>query len=85
MTRDLRFARIYFTKSGSTSDQQREDALEGFKKATGFIRRTLAGHLDLRYMPDLQFRYDESYDHGQRIESILQAIKTDDAKNSNLP
>jgi ribosome-binding factor A len=75
MTRDLRIARTYFSISGGPDRIQQ--ALEGFRSAKGFIKRELAGRLGLRYMPDLQFFYDESFDYGERIERILKNIKAE--------
>jgi len=80
MSRDLRLARVYFTLSDSVlSDTSgpRKEAAEGLKSALGFIKRTLAQQLGLRYMPDLRFYYDESFDYGEKIETLLKNIKTD--------
>jgi ribosome-binding factor A len=77
MSPDLKLAKIYFTVSDRVST--REDAAEGFKKAGPFIKYSLAQQLNLRYMPDLKFYYDESIDYGFHIESILKKIKNKDA------
>jgi len=75
VTRDLKLARIYFTTfAGSNS---KEAAYEGFKKARGFVKRALARQLALRYMPDLEFYYDESFDYGERIDRLLTEIKAE--------
>jgi len=72
LTRDLRSARIYFVVSGDIS--RRKDAVEGFKSAHGYVKRTLARDLGLRYMPELSFHYDESFDYGTKIDSILKSL-----------
>ncbi|MEW5909346.1 MAG: 30S ribosome-binding factor RbfA [Thermodesulfobacteriota bacterium] len=73
---DLKFARVYFcTGSG---EKGKEPALQGFQTAMGFIKRALAPQLGLRYMPELKFFYDESYDHASRIYQILDSIKQHD-------
>jgi ribosome-binding factor A len=72
VTRDLRIARVYFT--APPGSENIEDALQGFKSALGFIKRSLAGELGLRYMPEIQFFYDESLDTGARIEQLLKTI-----------
>jgi len=77
MSRDLRKARIYFSLAGSSSD--REEMESGFRSATGYIKRSLARDLDLRYMPELAFIYDESYDYGSRIDKVLESIKEQEA------
>ncbi|MEE8399704.1 MAG: 30S ribosome-binding factor RbfA, partial [Desulfobacterales bacterium] len=73
MSRDLRTARIYFTVSGGEAN--RAAALDGFNSARGYVKRTLAGQLGLRYMPELKFFYDESFDYGSKIDNALKSIK----------
>lgn len=75
MSRDLRIAKVYFTIFGG--HQKSENAAEGFKSAKGWVKRELAGKLGLRYMPDLKFFYDESFDYGSRIDRVLKSIKAD--------
>lgn len=79
MSRDLRIARIYFTTTGDKKSA--EEALEGFKSAIGYVKRTLAGQLGLRYMPELKFFYDESFDYGSHIDKILKDVKADNGFN----
>lgn len=72
MSRDLKLARIYFTIYGS--GEKSEAAAQGFESARGFIKRSLAPRLGLRYMPDLKFFYDDSFEYGSRIEQLLGKI-----------
>ena len=44
----------------------------------------LASQLGLRYMPDLQFYYDESFDYGAQIEKLLKSVKSE-ASESQTP
>jgi ribosome-binding factor A len=80
VSRDLRTARVYFTTSGDKKRSQ--EAVEGFKSAAGYVKRTLAQHLGLRYMPDVQFCYDNSFDYGSHINKVLKSIKTDNGSNN---
>jgi ribosome-binding factor A len=75
MSRDLRIARVYFTTPGNKKSVK--EAVEGFKSAIGYVKRTLAGELGLRYMPELRFFHDESFDFGSHIDKILKDVKTD--------
>ena len=72
MTADLKLARIYFVTSGQFSS--REEAAAGFRKAHGYIKHTLAQSLELRYMPDLRFFYDESIEYGMHIERVIKRL-----------
>ena len=76
MSADLKLARVYFAIYGD--DKKSEDAAKGFESARGFIKRILAPKLGLRYMPDLKFFYDDSFDYGSHIDQLLEKIKTDD-------
>lgn len=75
MTADLRLAQIYFVATGGK--EIRDAALAGLQSAAGFIKRTLASELGLRYMPALKFQYDESFDYGSRIDQLLKSIHAD--------
>ena len=79
MSKDLKWARIYYMCRGGK--EKKDDASAGFRSARGFIKRTLAQKLGLRYMPELTFFYDESFDYGSRIENLLKKIKTDNGSN----
>jgi ribosome-binding factor A len=79
MSPDLRNAKIYFVLSGG-EDRIREAEI-GFNQASGFLKRALGQELTLRYMPNLSFFYDDSFDYGSRIEELLKLTKTDDGSN----
>ncbi|MFZ0243321.1 MAG: 30S ribosome-binding factor RbfA [Desulfobacterales bacterium] len=74
MTRDLRIARIYFSTPGGP--EKIEAVQQGFQSALGFVKLTLARRVGLRYMPDLEFYYDNSFDHGAHIEKLLRSLRT---------
>jgi ribosome-binding factor A len=76
VTQDLRLARIFFTTAGGKDAC--EQTAQGFRSAAGFIKRSLGPRLGLRYMPELEFRYDDSFDHGARIDQLLKAIASSD-------
>lgn len=72
MSPDLKNAYIYFTTSGGKTSQK--EAFEGFSSASGFLKKTLAKRLGLRYMPKIKFYHDDSFDYGSHIDSILKSI-----------
>ncbi len=72
MSPDLRHARIYFIKSGG--EKSKAEATEGFKNALGYVKRTLASRLGLRYMPELKFFYDDSFDYGSHIDKVFHSL-----------
>ena len=83
MSPDLKLAKIYYTLPDR--ETARDKALGGFNSASGFIKRTLASELGLRYMPDLKFYYDDSFDYGARIDSLIKSLHKDDEADSQPP
>jgi len=72
MTKDLRHAWVYYSLFGQ--EEQREQVQAGFESAKGFIRKEIGERLDLRYVPNIQFRYDISLELGQRMERLFEKI-----------
>ncbi|MFP3998465.1 MAG: 30S ribosome-binding factor RbfA [Desulfosalsimonas sp.] len=81
MTADLKLARIYFVNSGHFST--REEASAGFAKARGYIKHTLAQELELRYMPELRFFYDDSIEYAAHINGVIKRLH--DENESDYP
>jgi ribosome-binding factor A len=75
MSSDLRIAYVYFSTHGGEDMLAATSA--GFKSALGFLKRNLASKLGLRYMPQLKFVYDKSFDRGVRIEKLLKSITSE--------
>jgi ribosome-binding factor A len=82
MSPDLKLAKIYYTLPDR--EEARDDALAGFKSASGFVKRTLARELGLRYMPDLKFYYDDSFDYGAKMDSLIRSLHKED-ETDNQP
>jgi ribosome-binding factor A len=83
VTDDLKYARIYYTVYGDGKDIKAADA--GLQRARGFIRSHLAKTLNMRYTPELQFRYDKTAEKVEEIEKLFQEIageRDEDEKNS---
>jgi len=75
LTPDLKHARVYFSVLGDDTDVQ--EILHAFEKAAGYLRKKLAARMQLRYMPDLAFNFDNSLSEGDRIERLLRQITQD--------
>ena len=69
---DLKLARVYFSRFGNPDEVRR--GLEGLQSAAGFIKRELGQRIKLRRVPDLEFKHDNSFEYGDRIESILKDL-----------
>ena len=74
---DLQLARVYYTSMGD--EKALKETAKALGRATPFLRRQVAQRLRLRRAPELQFFYDQSIAHQDRIEQILQDLKTETA------
>ena len=61
-SRDLRMARVYVSVMGD--DSAKQNTLLALKSAAGFIHRSIRKKLDLKNVPMLDFRIDESIEQG---------------------
>ena len=78
VTNDLSFAKVYYT----VFDQSRKkETAEALKSASGYIRHLLHDRVDIRYIPELTFIYDESIDYGKKIENIIEEIHEENQSN----
>jgi len=76
LTDDLHLATVYFSVVGSP--EEKKATAEALDRARGYIRREIGRDLRMRYIPDIIFKYDESLDYGNKIDSLLQQIQTQD-------
>jgi ribosome-binding factor A len=72
VTSDLQIARVYYTSLGNPA--ARKDTQKALDRATPFLRRQIGSRVQLRRVPELEFRFDESIAHQDRIEQILQEL-----------
>ncbi len=68
---DLSKAKIFFSLDEQNSS---DDAINGFKRAKGFIRSRLAEVLYMKKIPNLFFIYDHSLEDLNKIEEIIKKI-----------
>ncbi|NLM26048.1 MAG: 30S ribosome-binding factor RbfA [Firmicutes bacterium] len=72
LSNDLSYCKIFVSVLGD--ENQREQTMIGLNKATGFIRSEIGKSVKLRHVPEIVFQYDNSIEHGSRIEAILREI-----------
>jgi ribosome-binding factor A len=80
VTNDLRLAKVFFSARGNRSKE--EASLHGLQSATGYIRKKLGKELRLRYIPDLLFEVDHSFDYGSKIDQVLETLKEEKDRDS---
>ena len=69
---DLQHAKIFYTVLGD--EEARQSAQSAFERATPFFRTRVGEAIDLRVVPELSFRFDNSTDNAMRIEQLLSTL-----------
>lgn len=71
-SKDLRHARVYVSVLGDEGSQRAcIEALQGQAK---HLRYLLGRQIRLKYLPELDFRLDETLIHAERIERVLDEV-----------
>ncbi|PCJ33036.1 MAG: ribosome-binding factor A [Gammaproteobacteria bacterium] len=72
VTSDMKYANVFVTRlNGVDSDKDVDECLQGLKRAAGYLRRNLAGRVELRNIPELRFRYDRSLERGFQMDELI--------------
>ncbi len=78
VTSDMKYAKVYVTRlTTNESDQDIKECLQGLSHAAGFLRRRLAGRVELRNIPELRFHYDKSLEHGFHMDELIAKANVD--------
>jgi len=78
---DLHYARVYVT--GLKEDDTRK-VVEELRRVAGQVRHHLARRINLRYTPELDFRYDETAMRALRVETLLREVIPPNPENADL-
>lgn len=77
VSRDISYARVYFSQLEDSPEQIKETET-ALNRAAGFLRRELAGIMRLRHVPELKFVYDRSIAEGVRMDALIEAARKRD-------
>ncbi len=69
---DLKMATVYFS---SLEDKKQNLAI--LNRAKGYVRSELANRVRIKYLPDIEFKIDDSYEYGKKIDGLLDEISKD--------
>ena len=72
LTSDLKIATVYVMPLGGRNVEAVIKALAQHKR---FIRGEISRTLNLKYAPDLRFKFDEMFDEAARIDRLLHSAK----------
>jgi ribosome-binding factor A len=70
---DLKTAIVYFS-----SLDNKTEGLETLNRAKGYIRSSLAQRVRIKFIPNLEFKIDNSFEYGNKIDALLEEISNDD-------
>lgn len=73
VTPDLRRAVVYYTVMGE--ERERKATRAGLRSAAPRLRGEIGRQIRLRFLPDLDFREDESRERGDRVEELIREIR----------
>ena len=69
---DLKYATVYVI----TSDKSKElEVIGGLQLAAKYLRKVIISKTDLRYVPELNFRIDKTFEEVDKIEKLLRNPK----------
>ena len=71
--KELAYADVFV--SAVEGHERSKEVLSGLDSASGFIRRTLAGRVDLRVFPRLRFHWDPTPENADHIEKTLAELR----------
>jgi len=71
--RELSYADVFV--SAVEGHERSKEILAGMESASGFMRRALAGRVDLRVFPRLRFHWDPTPENADHIEKVLAGLR----------
>ena len=85
LSRDLSYAKVYFTLLNDEADLIKKSG-DLLNESAPFIRSLMGSKMRLRIVPELRFYYDKSLSEGIRMASLVtKAVREDKEKSNNDP
>ena len=80
VSRDGSYATLYitalsFTPGKEFTEEEKKELLKAFEKSSGYIRAEIGKAVKVRHIPELIFKFDESYEYGMKMDKILDSLK----------
>jgi ribosome-binding factor A len=83
LTEDRRIARVYV--ACYDGEEALAKGLEGLESAKSFFRRALSQLLSWRFVPEVEFRVDRSWQYGTKIDALLRDIEAHESEQLEKP
>ncbi|MDR1835430.1 MAG: 30S ribosome-binding factor RbfA [Fusobacteriaceae bacterium] len=82
VTDDLKFADIYFSilapaegDAPGEAENRKKEVEAGLEEIRGYLRKKIAEEIDLRLVPDIRIKIDDSMEYAAKINKILDGLK----------
>ena len=71
VSRDLGYAKVFYTVLGCDSREDASESTEVLNKAAGFLRSQMSRDSNMRRLPQLRFYFDSSVGQGRHMEDLI--------------
>ncbi len=76
---DLKYAKVFYSVLGN--DRQKAATATYLGKITKRVQAQLGRLLNIKFVPEITFKFDPSVEQGVRIQQLLNSISQDDEKD----
>lgn len=80
VSRDMGYAKVFYTLMGCDSAEEASEATEVLNKAAGFLRSQLSRDSSMRRLPQLRFYFDASVGDGRELEDLIRRAASADRR-----
>jgi ribosome-binding factor A len=78
---DLKFAKVFVSVLGN--EDSRRTSLVGLESAKGYIRKLLGERMKLKYLPEIVFKEDHSFEEGDKIDRLIDSLHQPNGKSGS--
>jgi ribosome-binding factor A len=83
VAQDGSHANVLVSRLGGSSEREMRECIEGLTRASGFLRKHLAGALTIRHVPTLAFKEDKGLQNTTRVFDLLKQIELEPKSSSD--
>ena len=77
----MQVVKVYVSVLGD--ERGKKNAMKGLKKLEGYVRGKIGSKISLRLTPEIRFVLDESFERGQKVNSILDILREERERGSS--
>ena len=77
----MQVVKVYVSVLGD--ERGKKHAMKGLKKLEGYVRGKIGSKISLRLTPEIRFVLDESFERGQKVNSILDILREERERGSS--